>query len=327
MFPFKRKRKIRSSRKPLNRKKIRRRRKPKIDLRTKNLLVSGRKTKLGLLGYRLSLILAGVALVYFIFFSPLLTVEEIIFKGDCQEEKQAVEEVLQQFIEEKHWGIFPQGHFFFLKKRRMEVAILEKMKSFGNVQIKKILFGKLEVTISKKATVILVCGQNSCTPLDKNGMALARIPLYDLPKYGAEAEIIHDESNSQIEIGKGISTQDQLQFIRDVKKVISAKNKVEIKELFIPLPSASEIKGKTAEGWLILFNTNFSLLAQSEALKIILNNEINPEDRICIEYVDLRITDKVYYRFFDDCENLKKEFKKKQEDQEKQEKTEETNKN
>ncbi len=313
MFLFKKKKKTRFSRKPLNRKKIRRKRKPKIDLRTKNLLVSRRKTKLGFLGYRFSLILAGVGLGYLILFSPLFTVEEVIFRGDFQEDKQAVEETLQPLIEEKHWRIFPGGHFFFLRGKKLERVILEKFKSFEDVQVKKIFFGKLEIEIKKKATVILICGKDSCIPLDKNGAALDKIFLYDFSKYGSDVEIIYDESNSQIEVGRGISTQEQLKFIRDVKRIINKNNKVEIKELFIPLPSASEIKGKTAEGWLILFNTNFSLLAQSEALRIILESEISPENRICIEYVDLRITDKVYYRFFDDCENLKKEYRKNQE--------------
>ena len=131
MFLFKKKKKTRFSRKPLNRKKIRRKRKPKIDLRTKNLLVSRRKTKLGFLGYRFSLILAGIGLGYLILFSPLFTVEEVIFRGDFQEDKQAVEETLQPLIEEKHWRIFPGGHFFFLRGKKLERVILEKFKSIA----------------------------------------------------------------------------------------------------------------------------------------------------------------------------------------------------
>ncbi len=319
MFFLKKKRKLNYSRKPLNRKKVRFKRKPKVTLRTGNLMVSRRKVRLFSLLYNFSVFLIGAALVYAVFFSPWLRVEEIVFRGDPTTDKEEIEEKIYSLMDKKHLGIFYGNHFFFLKKRKIEQTILEKFKIFESVEIKKNFFGVLEIALKKKDAPILICGEVDCVSLDENGVALEKVSFGDLAKFGSNVEVIYDESKSEIEIGKGLNTKSHLEFIRNIKKIIEKNSKIEIKELYTPLPSASEIKGKTAEGWLILFNTEVPLTANAEALRIILENEIKTEDRICLEYVDLRINGKVYYKFFDDCETLKKEQARQKQEQEKEE--------
>jgi cell division septal protein FtsQ len=313
IFFLRKKRRFTSSqRRPLNRRKIRFKRKPKIDLCTKSLRVSRRKLKLALLVYRFSIILIGLGLGYLIFFSPLLRADEIVLKGDLRDEEEAIREKVYSLMDKKHLGFFPGNHYFFLKKSKITNTILEDFKIFESVEVKKNLFGKLEIGLKKKNSTVLICGQEDCISLDENGVALEKISFGDLSQFGSNLEIVYDESNSKIEIGKGLNNKEHLNFIKNVRNFINKNSKVEITELYTPLPSASEIKGKTAEKWLILFNTEIPLATNAEALRIILEKEIKPENRICLEYIDLRINNKVYYKLFDDCEVLKKQQKEKE---------------
>jgi flagellar biosynthesis GTPase FlhF len=106
-----------------------------------------------------------------------------------------------------------------------------------------------------------------------------------------------------------------------IRNEFKEKNQLVIKNLTIPLPSASEIKVKTEQGWLILLNIDHPLSDQVEALKIIMNKDLPEENKICLDYIDLRVVDKIYYRLFDDCDAIKQ----KKQEEEKQKRLEEEN--
>ena len=58
--------------------------------------------------------------------------------------------------------------------------------------------------------------------------------------------------------------------------------------------SIEDLKAKTSAGWYIYFNPAYSVDAQIRALEMVLENEI--KDSNSLEYIDLRIDNRVYYK-------------------------------
>jgi len=59
--------------------------------------------------------------------------------------------------------------------------------------------------------------------------------------------------------------------------------------------SDEELKATTIQGWQIYFNPSVPAISQIDALKVILKNETE-EGLAALEYVDLRIEGRVYYK-------------------------------
>jgi hypothetical protein len=56
-----------------------------------------------------------------------------------------------------------------------------------------------------------------------------------------------------------------------------------------------ELKAFTSEGWLIYFDMTRSALTQARVLEVLLKDEIK-DKRAILQYVDLRVADRVYYK-------------------------------
>ncbi|MBU2025516.1 MAG: hypothetical protein ABIC19_01365 [Patescibacteria group bacterium] len=287
-------------------KKIQNHRKPKIDIKTDNLLIPKFQTKLGLFFYRLCVIAFFIALFYFFFLSPAFMAEEIIISGQAENETDQILNEIRPLFQGKSLNFFPKKHFLFIPSGKIKKTLLEKFKNYQSIDIERKPFGKIKFTIKQKDIVLILCGREQCAPLDKNGVATKRVLKSELPDYGTNIQIINDESNSSIEPGKGVNTQQQVDFILNLKQTAKEQANLSITELFTPLPSASEIKAKTDQAWLVFFNTEETLTKQVNALKVVLEHEISPQDKICLEYIDLRIENKAYYKLYDDCQELKK---------------------
>ena len=301
-------------------------RKSKIDLKTEKVLVSPYRSKISVFLYRLAILLIVGAVFYLVFFSSALMVEDILVFGANdeklnEEEEMEIISLTKPLLEGKILDLVPRKHFFFVRSGKIKEEILNEFKSYKSVEIKRQLFGKLKIEIKKKDIFFLLCGDTECTPIDNKGVAMNRFPRTDIFQYGAELPLVIDESNSVVEPGSGVSSEEQLNLIINVRREVEKTAGVMIEGLYMPLPSASELKAKTTDGWLIYFSTDNSAKRQIEALKINLEKEIPEEDKICLEYVDLRIKNKIYYKLYDDCENLKRqreEEAKRKEEEEKQ---------
>ena len=59
---------------------------------------------------------------------------------------------------------------------------------------------------------------------------------------------------------------------------------------------SGDLRVETSEGWKIYFNKNLGSKKTFEMLKVILANNIDQEKRANLEYIDLRVNNKAYYK-------------------------------
>jgi cell division septal protein FtsQ len=88
-----------------------------------------------------------------------------------------------------------------------------------------------------------------------------------------------------------------MNYIVEIREKLSEIN-IEVENNFNTNSFISkDIRVKTKEGWEIYFNENVSLEKEIEMLKVVLNNKIEESQRKDLEYIDLRIDNKIYYKF------------------------------
>ena len=299
------KRRLQKTRKPADYKKIARRRKPKIDVATPNLLKPSSGIKLVKVAYTFILLsILGVGLIFF-FFSTFLSFDEVVFDHDSQYNDQIAEEVMRATAG-RFWGMIPKSHLIFLDTSDIERALGEKFKGIDQISVKRKLPKKLQIGFKDRNGLVLICKSSSCVSLSDDGVATTAGAQSEFVSLGTTVETVSDQSQKEITVGDAVNTNNFVSFVREVRAKLSTVEGIGPQEFYIPHPSATELKIKTQAGWLIYMDTASSLNDQVDALGVLLEKEITKEDQICIEYIDQRIPKRIFYKLVDDCEQVKK---------------------
>jgi hypothetical protein len=95
-------------------------------------------------------------------------------------------------------------------------------------------------------------------------------------------------------LGEKVIDEKILEFILNSDNKLKEELKINIIEF--DLLSQERLNVKTEEGWEIYFDLKGDLNWQTEKLTLVLENEIPPEKRGDLEYIDLRFT-RVYYKY------------------------------
>lgn len=126
---------------------------------------------------------------------------------------------------------------------------------------------------------------NQCFYFDSEGIIFRQAPLIKgsiiLNVYGIKDSIkIMDE----------IMSPEMVEFITAIKQGLTEKKAVDFEII-----SPEDLRATTVQGWQIYFNPAYSAGSQLDALKMVLEEEIK-QDVETLEYIDLRIQGRVYYK-------------------------------
>lgn len=255
----------------------------------------------------LGLITTFIAAAFFVFFfSGFFSIQDIIFTKETRYQDE-IRQHIEKTLQGSYWGVVAKRHILFADEAEIEQSILETFKNIKSVHISKDASRRLQVNLMERDGMVLICNGGGCASIDDEGAASRVAPQATFTQYNRDFVAIVDESNTPIREGEIINSDSFVFFAKGIKKALKEKNGIEANGFYVPHPSASELKVKTENGWLLYLNPSVSLVTTSEALNIILAEEIKNENQICIEYIDLRIPDKVFYKLVDDCEELKKQ--------------------
>lgn len=248
--------------------------------------------------YLLALVFLGTV-VYFFFFSSYLAVNSIEIKGTQKIDSEKVKNAFTEKISGKFLEVVPKNNLLIISKNSMEKYLSDKFNRIENLEIKKTFPEKVIISIKEKQfQLIFAAGENKYL-IDEKGSAW---PKNDFELDGSEEEnliLLADESGKAIENPKAVLEVDFIKYVLAVRKGIQKETGIEIsRNFYSPRLISGDLKVETKEGWKIYFNQEISLEKSLKILKSVLDdNRIKKEDVANLEYLDLRINNKVYYKF------------------------------
>ncbi|MBD3238538.1 MAG: hypothetical protein GF332_02785 [Candidatus Moranbacteria bacterium] len=238
---------------------------------------------------------------YYLIFSSLLRINKVVIKTPTRIKKELIKQEVRPFLQGAFLKYFNRDHFLFINRGAIEKHLLQTFPSFEDVRVKKSLFKKIEIEIIEKQIQLNMCGDFECIAIDQQGTVIARFSKDNLFKYSNDAELIIDKSNQLALPGHGVNTADFVKAASQIREKLNQKLSINARGVYVPLAQAPEIQVATNKNYLLIFNSKDPLNDQLQALKVILENEIQPQDLDCLEYLDLRVQGKVFYKFHDDC--------------------------
>lgn len=238
-------------------------------------------------------------IVYALFFSPFLAISSVEMKGNRRIERSAILDLIRPQISGKIFEAVDKNNLFLVRNGKMERTILERFKLIRSAKIKKKFPSVLMIDILERIPMLAVC-ESRCFILDENGQAYDNFEpsLDETQKYDLIRLI--SQSERDINLGDTVLDRDYMNYLLNARKKLTEDLGFGIEnDFWTPTIISNDIRVKTKEGWSIYFNREIEIAREIEILKVIIGEKIGKDQRADLEYIDIRIDNKVFYKFRD----------------------------
>ena len=228
--------------------------------------------------------LVAVGGIWVFFWLPFFRVKEIIINDPLVSRKE-VEEKLGLSLSSLTKFFLPQNNFFLFPSKLAEEAILES--GLGVADIEKKFPNKIEIEFKEIKPKFLYC-IDKCYYIDKNG-----IP-YEIAPFFTESPLpileFVDEAKKELKLGKEFLPQENAEFLLNFNNELKNLN-ISIKKIEIK----NDIKITMNENWnLLILKNQKDYKDFTKKLMILFEQKI--KDRSKIEYIDMRVENKAFYK-------------------------------
>lgn len=202
-------------------------------------------------------------------------------------------------------NIINYKNIFLATKEKIKSDLIKKFPLIAELEIKiNLVKRKIELNLKEREEFGIVCQAEkikqenveidqtkNCFYIDKKGIIFEDA----LQTSGSLIILIKDYSRRDYKIGEKIFEENIIDFIVEAKDFLASELNIKVIDfdnLFFP---PDDLKVITSEGWYILFNLQKEARNQLLALKAVLEEKIK-DKRNELQYVDLRIENRVYYK-------------------------------
>ena len=237
------------------------------------------------------IILVFLGIIYWTFFSSFWQIKKINITGTNQiGEIEQIEKITKEFLWHKRFLIFSGQNSWLINKTGLQNLILTKL-DLNSVEIEIQKPNLLKIKINKKIPSLIWQENNKYFTIFSD--AKIKEQIYDIKAY--ELPLVGYNTTTEIKIDKQYVSEDQLNYI---SKIFSLFNfyfsDLEIKRFVLEDMQSREVKLITLERWYILLNLDVDEEQSLSNIKSVLEQKV--EDRTGLQYIDARISDRIYYK-------------------------------
>lgn len=254
--------------------------------------------------YLILLLFLGTV-VYAFFFSDFLKVDSVGIDGLDKLEDGPIRASIDEHLSGKYLGLANRNNLLLFPSGQAARELEDRFHRIKTVRIVKQFPGRITVTIEERKLSLLLCSNEHCYVLDDRGIA------YDQDYFAAEdlakddLATLDDSSGAQVAAGTQPLEDGFQDFILNLNGRFANETGIPIRKDFeTPSQMSGDVTAETEEGWRIYFSDDISLDKEIMTFKAVLRSRIEPGRTKDLEYVDLRINNKVYYRFKDGTEQV-----------------------
>jgi cell division septal protein FtsQ len=245
---------------------------------------------------------------YILLFSPYLDVDAISIEGNQDISNREIESRVLESIEGKYFNIFPKKNFFFVNEKNINTVLKSNFDQLEVASIEKKFPGTISVRVTERKPELVWCSGGVCYFVDKTGLA------YD-GAVGTEEELrtkgfltVIDDSAVPVDLGKTKISPDYVGFIESANLMLREDLQIDPVESFHTSGIASgEISVKNREDWTVKLSSELSIEDAKKVIQTLFEKELNEEVRKNLDYLDLRIKNKIYYKIRQDEESKPEE--------------------
>ena len=232
------------------------------------------------------LIVVPIWFVWFVFFTSTFTVQSITITDAREHTIEQVRELASNLI---------GRNMFFLSTDALTSTITSSLSQVRDAYIVRSLPGTLKIIVQEKDPTLLLLSNKKYYFVDNNGVAYEEARLEILPDVVLPV-VKNTDPEAKLTLGTAVVETSFVDFLLLAEEQLPEVTQAHIVETRIPSLSAREVHFLLDNNWEIKLDATRSLTTQLNVLRVLLSTTISSDDKGLIEYIDLRIPGRVYYK-------------------------------
>lgn len=183
----------------------------------------------------------------------------------------------------------------FLQTDGLTSKLMREVPQLKNIHIVRKLPGTLKIIVQEKTPALLLLSGTSYYFVDAAGIAYEAASLDTLP--GIVLPVVKNtDTEGSVTLGAPAVDAAFVSFIDEVQKKMPNISQAQVVEMKIPSLAAREVHFLLDRNWSILMDTTRPASVQLEVLERLLEHTVTQEEQQTLQYIDLRIPNRVYYK-------------------------------
>lgn len=234
----------------------------------------------------LLIIVPACIFIWLLFFTKTFSVSAITIVDARPNTESAIRELASTAI---------GNNMLFMKTDTLERTIYLHVPQVKNVHIVRKLPETVKIIVQERTPVVLLVSKGAYYFLDKNGVAYEEASLDTLP--GTALPTIKNlDTNTTVTLGTRAVDEEFIAFLQETLKEMPAITNGQIVEVQIPSLATREAHFLLDKNWTIKMDTTRPANSQLDVLSRLLDHTISGPDLEQLQYIDLRIQNRVYYK-------------------------------
>ena len=247
--------------------------------------------KLGLVAGVVFLILAGAG--YFLFFAGVFDVRSVKIEGSQTILQSEVESMANSWLNQDFLGIKRRSNSWILSARELSLFLASQLPKVESLAVVKLTSHEVGISVTERKPEGIWClvKTDRCFFFDGAGIAYEEAGLSE----GFILTSVADGRLREIQLGSPVAPEEWFRSIATARDLLQ-KGGLEIKGVIIPENSFDEFSILVVPNWRVLLNIATDIPKQINSMFNVLKNKITSSQRVGLEYIDLRIQDRIYYK-------------------------------
>lgn len=234
--------------------------------------------------------------IYALIFSGWFLVKEVQVSGQKEVPEEEIRNLIADYLNRRYFFnyISPFSNIILASSESIVSSLKNKFPTIETVKVSKDLFKKnLTVEVAEKEIAGIWCLDNSdkCLYFDGEGV-LFKVA----PKFSGEVFLtIEDGRGRDFNLADSFDDKELFEKINLTRNILDDLKFVDYNSFFLPQGSF-EFWIKTKDGWYIYLDKESDIPTQLVALKKFLEEKLSAARRQTLQYIDLRVNNRIYYR-------------------------------
>lgn len=251
--------------------------------------------------FRIVLFLFIGTVFYILFFSDFMRITTTAVTGTNVLTEAEIKQVMQAELDDKLLGVIPRNTFPFVVPQLIEQKLTETFRRIDSVEVKSVFPNTLTATITEHDAVLVWCrdhGKTDCYMIDRNGATYERVDWSSPDIVQNDQVTIIDEKGYDVLLNDTVLSPEYVDQLMHVRGAMGRASGILFDDdILVPSRISNEARLTTQEGWYILVGLDHSLEKTERTVTTFFDKTAFDKPREELEYVDVRIGEKVFYRF------------------------------
>lgn len=223
---------------------------------------------------------------WLMFFTDTFVVQAVTVVDAREHTTESIRGIVEPFIGKK---------ILFIQTDILEQQVRSDIPQIRSVYIVRKLPGTLKVIAQEKTPALLLLSNKKYHFVDEEGIPYEEARLETLP--GVVLPVVkNNDAAATVLLGAPALDESFVTFVRKAQDELPDIIDAQVAEIRIPSLAAREVHFLLDNNWVIRFDTTRPLESQLNVLQRLLEHTIPQEDQKNIDYIDLRIQNRVYYK-------------------------------